>query len=1272
MKKQLIMLMLIIAAQNSYSETDIYSKDGNFRISVDSEFITTFEKGSYEDLLRMVDEINRQNGINSDYLDKGTTVGEGYNDVDIVPIAQFTTNNEFIEEFTSIKGINTSDSYFNVSDLINNNLSKNELDKLQYKRIGNQKRVYLGNGNIVKNLKIVNSSDFENEVENSNKNSNTKYLLEGTYKSIESGVRNQLNISMDDYYSKIQGKSKEEVVKYLQKKLKEVKNIETVYKNGELYTVCNGKEWKVLWELEAVSVHQPGETDENKQFKDEVFTKIYIYDSFNRTNDSSGKVLYKTDGSIVIEDKFNYDKAYTQISSGYNSTKSLEKIIEEAKNNQNSNNKILNQYFKDKNELSNEEFEKKWIKPFEKGGEFDTALNNMKSEIAQKRKDLTPLKEQNSTAKKELEKIKNDSRLPDDHYIFTGGWYSEEEAKKYYDKQTKEVQELLDNYVKYNKIKDETDDKILKIELDIQMEIPKKYGFYKWGTKDESKWTSFVIGAKDLVDGILGKNIELRGKGRIDGIIDLGEGNNQLTITEQFTGKYGTNVILGAYSQLKNIDVVKVGGQIGTDSSASLSGRTSLSMDIDPTVKNKEGHLIQHAFKDSDKDIIFKSLHSILNNKYRNDFAIELMVSRISEDSVINMGRKLEYEAFDRESGEILDYKISMISDSIAHTLDKLEKTDFEGNTLLKVNIKDSLKMLNDKENEVYASIKNSGHLSSLFATLTTTNKRTNFTAEEDEKELKKDITLAKYLREKNAEEIIKDLGQFNFSKLEEDKIKENISNLKNNTVITIGQKRHEQLAKVKELNLSETSQKISDLNLQNDINNLDNLTENEITEKYNNLKKFYSNALETLKSHLDEENQKIDSVKSLNSKLSSLDSAIRWFDKYGDKKNNLKEIMRYALEISQLISKVLLENEESLDKALLKDLKDLENKKDIFDYKELHSILYYTQRQEEVLKELQTLINQVQNKNIYSRLNKVAKDEISTFTSIPFDINNDFSVNKNYVHGGSILTKNSYDSFKGNIYSGYGIYETEINNMNFGFIVGGATSNHNEIKNDTLKEVTTESKIKGVSAYLGGYNRNFLTPKLQWLNGFGLQYGEYEVNREFKNNYQENNFTSNTNVYGINLYSGLNYQYSLKDDLALNFRGLVSYSFISQEDIKEKNAPLALNIKAQNYNYLDSELGVSLNKTIFNPNSKNTLSGGIFGKFGILGYDNKNLNGKFNDSTSSMEIQGNKFKKNSIKLVLNYDVSLNSGINYGLEGTYTTNDEYNNITFGLKAGYRF
>lgn len=1271
MKKQVILLLLIAATQTIYSEANIYSKEGNFRISVDSEFITTLEKGSYENLLRMVDEINRQNGISSNYLDKGSSIGEKYNDVDIVPIAQFTDNQKFIDEFTNIKGKNRSDSYFDIDTLVNKKLANDELERLQYKKLGNQKRVYLGNGNVVKDLKIVSSKEFKAEAEQSKKDNTAKYLLEGTYKSINSGVRNQLNISMDDYYSKIQGKSREKIAKYIQEKLKEVKSIETIYKNGELYTINDNKEWKVLWDLEAVSVHQPGEVDENRQFKDEIFTKIYVYDSSDKDSDSSGKILYKNDGSIIIEDKFDYDKTYTQIVSGYDSTESLAKVIEEAKNTQNSSNKILNQYFKDKKELSEDKFNEKWIKPFGKNGEFEIALNSMKKEIATEREKLDNLKVENQTARKELEKIENNSKFPNDHYIYTGGFHAEEEMKAYYDRQTPEVQELLKKYVKYSEAKSKTGDEILKLDLNIQTTIPKKYGFYKWGNGEERKWTDYVIGAGELIDGILGKNVELRGKGKIDGIIDLGEGSNKLTITEQFTGKYGTNVILGPYSQLKNIDVIEVGGQIGSDSSASLSGRTSLSMDIDPKIKNKDNHLIQHAFKDSDRDIVFKSLHSVLNDKYSDDFAIELMVSRMGEESVVNIGRKLEYEAFDRERGEMVNHKITMISDSIAHSLDKLEKTDSEGNTLLEVNVKNSLKMLNEKENKVYSSIRNSRDMGYLFPTLTTTNKRTNFTAEEDEKELKKDLTLTRYLREKSAEDIITDLGQFNFSEQEKNKLRKNINNIQKNEVIQIGQKRYEQLDKLKELGLLQTSQKIESLNLQDDLSNIDKLKENEIIEKHKNLEEFYKKTLKDLKDKLDAEEQKIKSVENLNNKLSSLDSAIRWF-KYGDKKNNLKEIMEYSVEIPKLISKVLLENEDSLDKALLEDLKALENRKDVFDYKELHSALYYTQRQEETLKELKTLINQVQNKNIYSRLNKVAKDEISTFTSIPFDINNDFSVNKNYVHGGSILTKNSYDSFKGNIYSGYGIYETEINNKNFGFIIGGANSNHNEIKNDTLKEVTTESKIKGVSMYLGGYNRNFLTPKLQWLNGFGVQYGEYEVNREFKNNYQQNTFTSNTNVYGANLYSGLNYQYALKDDLALNFRGLLSYSFISQEDIKEKDAPLALNIKAKNYNYLDTELGVSLNKTIFNPNSKNTLSGGIFGKIGIVGYDNKDLDGKFNNSTSSMEIQGNKFEKNSIKLVLNYDVSLNSGISYGLEGTYTTNDEYNNITFGLKAGYRF
>ena len=68
---------------------------------------------------------------------------------------------------------------------------------------------------------------------------------------------NQLDISMDDYKNKLEGKSKKEVIEYLKEKLKSEKNIETVIKDNELYTKDDkGNYWKVLYNLEPVSVFQ--------------------------------------------------------------------------------------------------------------------------------------------------------------------------------------------------------------------------------------------------------------------------------------------------------------------------------------------------------------------------------------------------------------------------------------------------------------------------------------------------------------------------------------------------------------------------------------------------------------------------------------------------------------------------------------------------------------------------------------------------------------------------------------------------------------------------------------------------------------------------------------------------------------------------------------------------------------------------------------------------------------------------------------------------------
>ncbi|WP_147369004.1 hypothetical protein, partial [Fusobacterium necrophorum] len=64
-------------------------------------------------------------------------------------------------------------------------------------------------------------------------------------------------------------------------------------------------------------------------------------------------------------------------------------------------------------------------------------------------------------------------------------------------------------------------------------------------------------------------------------------------------------------------------------------------------VKNDKGNLIQHALKDSDKKIVFRPANQ-LHSESRNDFSIELMTSRIAEDSTVDAGRPLHYQAKDK------------------------------------------------------------------------------------------------------------------------------------------------------------------------------------------------------------------------------------------------------------------------------------------------------------------------------------------------------------------------------------------------------------------------------------------------------------------------------------------------------------------------------------------------------------------------------------------------------------------------------------------------
>lgn len=1060
MKKNKYLLLALLALNSK-----IYTSDLPI-ITIPPE---TIEKGAYENILRVVDQINKKKGINSAYLEGSThDLGPKENGIDIVPMAHVGETSEL----TSARGHYRNETYHTAIDIFKNKINaidKNLKDNLPFVGDTYYKRFYFGNGNVVKDIIFEKNDDYNKTVEKTLKNKNEKYSIEGVYKNINKTLNksydtaNPLDISMKDYREKIQGKSKEEVATYLHTKLKE-KGIETEIKNGELFTKNGKDEWRVLWDLQGVRIREAYD----QTLKETVYTKIYTYEPKNE----QGKILYTKDSNIFIEDK-GISKENLRITGGsyYGSEgKDLEELLKNTSESASKYSNAIEKLVADKQRLKNgnmseNDFNAKWIIPFEKGGEYEKELEKYVTKVIPLKNNMERYDKLNKNLGESLTALTKDPQMPKDYYKVENGDNINEEYIE--SLKTQKEKELVRTYYNLGKEKKEASDKYFA-EFEKIQTLQKEYGFFSgfasWRDNPEDelkwrKWTDRVISDKNLVIEKEAKSIEFRGKGRVNGTIDLGSGYNKLIITEQFTGKYGTNIILGPYAKLKNIAVVEVGKAVGDKDTPSLSGTHSLTLDIDTDVKDKNGHLIQHAFRGSDRNIEFSNA-TALALEDKNKFSIEMMVSKTNENSIINMGRPLEtfVRNLTNSDEKLLKSKITLDSDSIAHEIKDLNIADEKGNSLVQITIKDKIQGLDSIENEVYKSIKDAKKMGSIWETTTATNKKTVF-------------------------------GGI---------------------------------------------------------------------------------------------------------------------------------------------------------------------------------------REQEALNELKMLTNQISKKNIYKYLNKISKNELNTFTSLPFadqdTIDKDF-----YINGGYISNRDVEDNFKGNINTGYALYEKKISDtLRVGGIFGGATSKHQEIKKDSLDTVTTDSSIKGQSMYLGTYGKFSYTPNLNLISGAGIQYGEYDVNRKLKNNYQNLSFKSKPKTNGVNIYSGLVYDYPLPKDINIGFKSILSYSLIIQNSIEESKENLSINIAKQNYNYLDGELGFNISKTLYGDGVVSQLSAGLAGAYGIAGYDNENMHGRIQGSTSSFTILGKDNEKESIKLALNYNVQRDSGMTYGIEGDYLTNNERKNITIGVKIGYIF
>lgn len=1432
----------------------------NYRIIQESkEVIQPVEQTAYEGFLRVVDTQNRMNGIKSNYWEKGNVKAQRtHNGVDLVPIAHVVYENaasDSREEPNSNSKIRRSSH--TIADLAEKGIgafAKEDYSELPYKNSDQfyEKRFYFGAGNTVKDIVFLNKEKFSSEVENTKKNKNERYYIEGEYKLVTTNATedersksfgaekdvNPLDITMKEYRTRIEGKSKVEISAFLKEKM-EQKNIKNVIQEGEnLYTVDDkGRKWKVDWKLEPVSVESGSKTE----YKDTVFTTINYYSPFDdkSTTDNRGKLLYTKDGSIYAQDKNRYTndvslkltetetKVETKIKKmlkltkdKYGETEELteaqfnakrseytdpnkyyysydedeemyyvnkitkivkefeatdtEKIEEFKKNAQNlieenldkeiteivKTNKDItkslndfiatakeraekgeaprnqfDQYFYDKKNLSKEDFENKWIKPFQ-DEKYKAAKENYERELAEAQKKFEAIKP-------ELERVTNEeaqlvSKVIDNVPGFDrSGWiksWNSQKKQDFLNSLSSDKRKLVEDWIKAY----ETFEK-LSLEEDILIEetkgagIAKKYGFWDnaAATPEQRKYVGLngLIKDLDLTRSIAGKNIEFRGIGRIEGTVDLGEGKNTLKIAEQMTGQYGTNITLGAYAKLKNIDTVEVGGSLTLDNAqASISGRTSLRMDIDATKKNSEGHYYQHALKDSDPNIRFIK-YGTTNMDSRNDFMIELLTSKITEnEAIIDMGRKIDYTWHDMETGTDYDMTIPFVSDSIAHQLINNKKLSKNGTSLLELKTREELRRLNSDENAVYRSIRNANKLGILSPTLTTTNKKTTFNTVDEEKEAKKKKDLLTYLKTKTDEELVNDLSQFNLSEIEKKEAIELVKKLKNSDDFkSIMNKEKELKTKLDEINKLEKDSDYQNLHFQEITNKIEsdfNDLSNKVYSLYPNekdLEKQFETDLKREDSYtlvkkavlladkIPELQTKLNSIKNeLKTKLNDTRELLKKDlatikelkakypnSKFGEIEKTIETILsgdnleRMVLssrdynknsdladlvsDFKKLVSDISLQlkEKESIEKALEKNDASIEEPR-YADYHRLKAKIFYTMREEEVLSELKNMLNQLSDRNIYSKLNKISKNEISTYTTIPFEVTHALTDKKSIARGGFISNRTVQDNFKGNIYTAYGLYETTANSdTKYGILFGGANTKHNEVYQRSLTTVATESEIKGVSAYVGGYFNKPIVNNLNWITGIGSQYGRYKVKREMRNNYQDLKSEGKVNTTSLNTYSGLIVNYPIQEDVFVQLKGLLAYTMIKQSKVNE-SGDLPLDINGKTYHYIDGEAGISFNKIFYGEDLRSSISAGAYGILGISGYKNSDMDAKINGSSSSFGIKGDRVKKDAVKIHLDYNVQTDVGYTYGLEGTYISNSKENNVKIGIKAGYTF
>lgn len=309
------------------------------------------------------------------------------------------------------------------------------------------------------------------------------------------------------------------------------------------------------------------------------------------------------------------------------------------------------------------------------------------------------------------------------------------------------------------------------------------------------------------------------------------------------------------------------------------------------------------------------------------------------------------------------------------------------------------------------------------------------------------------------------------------------------------------------------------------------------------------------------------------------------------------------------------------------------------------------------------TQLDKLYTNSIYSETVKAAYDNIKLNEESILELNIPSKTGEWNASGKALYNKITYTK-KGILKDNYntktdtagllGVMEYGIDDTtSIGIAFSGANQS---IKNDS-------GSADGTILYLGTYGKKEFG-KYSIIGGIGYQFANYDANNNAGSLSASDNYSSNT----ISLYSEGKYSFELSDDLNINPKTKLGYTYVTQEDTMDNY----FGVKDADISTFDIEIGADIVKTLNISNGKINLSLGS-SYIRTLGDTDKEFHGRFIGSDGTAKVLGSQIAKNTGKFTFDLNISKDSGINY-TTGAYLKIGDDNSKNYGvhLGLGYTF